>query len=356
MPTTDARTGGTRTGANPLNYREWQEYLSGAREPVKTRAEKRQSEQETGADDTLKERAKERQRSQALDRLKKKARKVILYSVIAATAVAGEGLYNVFSHDPGAYGSPSPIVLENEPVGRRPENLKMIEYIDKDTNLMEAEFKVIEQSKHVEANTVLLNGLTDKGYWYQGGVRITDANQIVLRYDFFNDKGKIYNSGNVRFNEEVSPGDTFHLELEIKDGVIRINAKDLNNGAYANKTTEAVGNAFVANKESDENGFSTSIFREMWVRESYNTTSIISQNIELVYPKIETAYLSVDREIYAKDSDTYGDAKPQAATGYDFGRVDLSTEPRYLIPESPDSLLNHINVTASGNVFYTQGR
>lgn len=314
--------------------------------------------------ETLKERAGNvakvlRLSLNAWDKTRRMLMVLAFYTVTAVQIVAGYSLivqndiyYNRDEYPiAGLYDS---LKIQDTPK----ENLQMVEYINKDTKILKAEFKTVKQTGDVEVNYVLLNGLTDRGYWYQGGVATTHGNNIFLIYDVFNSKGISISGGRlIEFNKKVNLGDTFTLEVSIKNDNVSVNSIDMNNGADAKKELKAVGSTFIASNRYNKIGFSTSIFREMWASSSFDTRGITPQTIELIYPKLETANLFVKKRIYAKI--IYKDnprPKPQIFTIFDFGSINLHTNPKYLIPKSADPSFNNIRVAASGNIFYTEGR
>ena len=136
----------------------------------------------------LAERAKKRSRT--WDKAKGAARTLVLATTVVLTTagsylfVATEGgqLYNTNE-------SPITALREGIKAGESNENLQMLEFIGKNTNTLKAEFKTVEQRGYVLDNSVLLNGLTDKGYWYQGGVVTDHGNNIYVTYEIWNDKG-----------------------------------------------------------------------------------------------------------------------------------------------------------------------
>lgn len=227
---------------------------------------------------SLKERVKERL-NKIPAKVKSAARKIIIYSLIAINI---GNAYNYISEgDPYYNNNDLPIVAAYNSIIVRTskENLKMVEYINKNTQILKAEFKPVEQRGYVTSNTILLNGLTDAGYWYQGGIATTHGNKIYLAYDVFNDEGVSidpkWGGGHVNFDKKVNLGDTFQIEVTIKNGIVSVVGKDENTGAVAKKDFQAVGNTFVATSKDNKKGLSTSIFREMWVTESFDTKEIV---------------------------------------------------------------------------------
>ena len=198
---------------------------------IQERMSREQQKKERATDQINKETIKERglDYNSRWNRTKRSTKKVLISTTLMALSL-GSSAYSIASDYYRYYMSPEdkPVIslinaidLKNNSI----ENILMIEYINKNTNKLEAEFKTVAQKGKVETNTVLLNGVTDNGYWYQGGIRISRGNVITLHYDIWDDKNN--DSVNVSFDKPVKIGDRFNISLEIDNGVITLKGKDL---------------------------------------------------------------------------------------------------------------------------------
>jgi hypothetical protein len=125
----------------------------------------------------------------------------------------------------------------------------------------------------------LLNGLTDKGYWYQVGLSFDwpyvgggYAAGFHFDYEVFNNTGKSIfpasgYSGLESFSGPVNNGDDVLLNLHFSSGNVMMYAYDWNTGASANETYTADGaNLFQGQTSaaSNANGYFTGLMTEWY--------------------------------------------------------------------------------------------
>lgn len=125
----------------------------------------------------------------------------------------------------------------------------------------------------------LLNGLTDKGYWYQVGLSWDwPGAQIdfAMNYEVFSPNGSSVDpvgggGGIFYFDGPVNPGDTVALDLYLSSGQAVMLAKDYNTGAYALQSFSAEGaSTFVGEgSSSNHNGFFTGLMTEWYHGAAY---------------------------------------------------------------------------------------
>jgi hypothetical protein len=131
----------------------------------------------------------------------------------------------------------------------------------------------------------LLNGLTDKGYWYQVGLSWnwpSSGNSynpgFNLNYEVFDPSGNsVFPSdgggGLSSFNGPVNQGDTVLLNLYFTaNGKVEMLASDQNTGAQASETYSAQGATYFVGTPSataDAPGFFTGLMTEWWHTDPY---------------------------------------------------------------------------------------
>ncbi|MGD0729125.1 MAG: hypothetical protein ABR981_03550 [Candidatus Micrarchaeaceae archaeon] len=241
------------------------------------------------------------------------------------------------------------------------ENLILIEYIDKNTNKIEANFQTVGQTGKFDVNKIVLNGLTEQGYWYQASVDTTYDNKTYLAYEVWDNKHNSIEpshggAASFNFNGKTNIGDHFNLEMEINNGMLDIKAVDLNTGAFAKEHLKARGSMFVGSTTTDKNGYSTSIFREMWVNDHFDLREISPQIVKLVYPKINATSITLSKSIYAYEYQSYNAKhEPAFATRFDFDRTYLETKPKYFVSSKNNIFFGGVEVGVSSDVFVTQG-
>jgi parallel beta-helix repeat protein len=125
----------------------------------------------------------------------------------------------------------------------------------------------------------LLNGVTDKDYWYQVGVSFDwpygNGGYVAgfqLSYEVWNNEdGSIFPSngggGLENFNGSVNNGDNILLTLNFSSGDVVMKAYDWSTGASAEVTYTAVGASRFLGETGgpyDAEGYSTSLMTEWW--------------------------------------------------------------------------------------------
>lgn len=245
-------------------------------EDLKFRADKRRQKQQEEYEE-LKEHEQKGQKIGTWKSAKRFIKTVVVEMIlITGLATADDTVYNyntIQSHRPNPIHTQQKSGYSKFRAGSAWENFKMVEYIPKTTNKIEATFKGTYQNESdFTDNRVVANGLTDEGWWYQYGIAIGKIDgEISIRatYEFWDNRGKsVYpandKSGHQFFWGNVNPNDKFYISLEIRNGHIIANAKDLTTGAYAEMEHIAHGSRFVGNQNFNKEGYSTSIFREIW--------------------------------------------------------------------------------------------
>ena len=327
------------------------------------RAAKLIEREEDSARESLKKRAAQRNSRTTPSNFKKIVRELVVAGYFAVNALNGYMLWNginpktALMENYNSTETPIVAIYDALKVSSAKENLIMCEYINKNTTTLKAEFNTVNQKGYVEYNHVLLNGLTDREYWYQGGIRTSYGGKTDLIYETW-DKGKSLTINKVSFDKEVEIGDKFSLELTIKDGFVNILAKDLSNGAKAEISLDALnkGTTFVASTHSDKYGNSTSIFREIDLDRSFNLAEISPQTVKLISPKVENAEFGVEKRILASGWQAFSD-NPKASENivYHINSMQLKRDEIAMAPKSADAALNKINIGASTQIFYSGG-
>ena len=238
-------------------------------------------------------------------------------------------------------------------------------YINKKTDKVEFKTEAISIPGNFNTNCVVANGLTDKGWWYQFSLQVK-GEKITAGYMIWDNKGNVNypakGSENIPFNGGVNLNDKFDLKLEIKDGFVTGTVIDIFTNAKAAFRIKAIGNEFIGSKysllegSSDINGFSTSIFREMWVSKSFDTKMITPQIIEIVSPKSIKRNLEVQKNIYKSsyifERDIYKDFKN--STVYTFDLIPSWSTSKYFRPKTTDETVNNMMIGFDGTFFYTK--
>jgi hypothetical protein len=130
----------------------------------------------------------------------------------------------------------------------------------------------------------LLNGVTDKGYWYQVGLSFdwpyTSGGSVAgfnFNYEVFNNTGKSVfpasGGGGVKsFSGPVNNGDSVLLNLRFSSGNVTMYAYDWNTGASAKETYTAEGASLfqgLSNATANANGYFTGLMTEWWHANAY---------------------------------------------------------------------------------------
>jgi hypothetical protein len=147
----------------------------------------------------------------------------------------------------------------------------------------------------------LLNGVTDKGYWYQVGLSFDDpgngsyAAGFNFIYEVFNNSGNSVfpasgGGGLDSFNGTVNDGDNVLLNLYFSSGNVVMYAYDWNTSASAEETYAAVGASLFQGQTStwvNANGFFTGLMTEWWHPNPY-----YGGEAEVVYTNASSALSS----------------------------------------------------------------
>ena len=138
----------------------------------------------------------------------------------------------------------------------------------------------------------LLNGLTNEGYWYQVGLSydwpFVGQNGynpgFNVNYEVFNSSGRSIDPANgggglLHFSGTVNPGDHVLLSLYFNNGMVYMDAEDVNTSAYADASFSAYGaDEFIGDTSGagNSNGFFTGLMTEWYhVNEYYNGESLV---------------------------------------------------------------------------------
>ena len=133
-----------------------------------------------------------------------------------------------------------------------------------------------------------LNGLTDKGDWYQLSLTSDSSNgAFSMKYQNWGNENARGEMGNndavstppteVAFSGPVNSGDKVDLTLKINDGTVDMRAHDINTGAYAEKSFSSDGGTrFVGSKI--QNGFFTGLMSEGTGKSNVFTVSDVGWN------------------------------------------------------------------------------
>jgi hypothetical protein len=130
----------------------------------------------------------------------------------------------------------------------------------------------------------LLDGVTDKGYWYQVGLSFdwpyTSGGYVAgfnFNYEVFNNTGKSVfpasGGGGVKsFSGRVSNGDSVLLNLHFSSDNVAMYAYDWNTGASAKENYTAEGASLfqgLSNATANANGYFTGLMTEWWHASAY---------------------------------------------------------------------------------------
>ena len=143
----------------------------------------------------------------------------------------------------------------------------------------------------------LLNGLSDKGYWYQVGLAynwpLASGNSYASGFHFiwevFAPNGTTSNPVLSRVPDNVNQGDTVELSLSFVGGNVVMLASDYNTGANSSHSyTAAQGTTFLGSSSSSSTRTPTSLMTE-WYHPSASETSMK----QVTYSKIGSSIQSV---------------------------------------------------------------
>ncbi len=134
-----------------------------------------------------------------------------------------------------------------------------------------------------DATAFLVNGISNKGYWYQVGLSynwpcaggsdtglITCTPGYFMNFEAFNSAGNSIfppiGGGALPFNGPINSGDQVELALLFQKGNVIMGAFDMNTGAYAIAGYSAFGaSKFVGTQTAmNNNGFSTGLMTERY--------------------------------------------------------------------------------------------
>lgn len=142
----------------------------------------------------------------------------------------------------------------------------------------------VAQSRNGTGPAYLLNGLSNKGYWYQIGIAYDWPTTSSGHYSGFSfayqvwspSKGLVYpdngGGGISRFTGQVNPGDKILLGIYFRNGTAEMSATDWNTGAYANTSFSAEGASYFLGNDtqaSNGNGFFTGLMTEWYYTSAY---------------------------------------------------------------------------------------
>lgn len=134
-----------------------------------------------------------------------------------------------------------------------------------------------------DATAYLVNGISNKGYWYQVGLSynwpcggepgaglVTCAPGYNMAFEAFNSAGNSVfppiGGGSISFNGPVNNGDQIELALLFQKGNVIMGAFDMNTGAYAIADYSSFGaSKFIGTPTAmNNNGFSTGLMTERY--------------------------------------------------------------------------------------------
>ena len=120
----------------------------------------------------------------------------------------------------------------------------------------------------------LLNGLTDKGFWYQVGVAFDWPYSIGgyvpgwhFVYWIFSNNGSLIYGNAIDFSGPVNDGDVILLSLEFSNGNVVMFGKDWNTSSIAQLTYSSIGGSYfkgLVRATNDAHGFFTGLMTEWW--------------------------------------------------------------------------------------------
>ncbi len=118
----------------------------------------------------------------------------------------------------------------------------------------------------------LLNGLTNKGYWFQLGVGYNNGTGYYITYAIYppNNPSYTLKNGTVNLTSQIHPGDTVILQMQVKSNRVYLYAADLNShGVFYYNYTANNATTFVGQPTSRTFFFFTGIMTEWWHNASY---------------------------------------------------------------------------------------
>jgi hypothetical protein len=130
---------------------------------------------------------------------------------------------------------------------------------------------VVQNGSYGYGPGYLVNGLSNKGYWYQAGLSYDwpGSTGFKFLYAVFNNQGTVVDPTNgsydINFSGAVNPGDKVIISLYFINGNVLMYGSDQNTKAFAEKFYSAQGATyFVGNKTSNvtREGFFTGLMTE----------------------------------------------------------------------------------------------
>ncbi len=122
-----------------------------------------------------------------------------------------------------------------------------------------------EERRQVKfANT--LNGMTDRGYWYQlvlVQTKNNDKTQMSAVNERFDRSGKLFYEKVIKPNEQARPRGMYNLFTQIKNGKVFMSVSDVKTGEFVSNSIDAHnGSCFVGSP--NDKGMFTGIMNEMF--------------------------------------------------------------------------------------------
>lgn len=214
----------------------------------------------------------------------------------------------------------------------------------------------IAQSDNGIGPAYLLNGLSDKGYWYQVGLAYnwpgsggTHFEGFSMGYDVWAPNKTLVDKsagGIMQFNGRVEPGDPVLLNMYLNGSNVTMLAKDWNTGAYASLQFSSYGaTQFVGNRTSasNKNGFFTGLMTE-WYHETKYNSDIARVTYSPYGEPVKTGWLWLD-EFYCSDGSACN-SKTDVVSNYT----------GYAVTPSPYYSVNYYGISEgfySNGVFFT---
>ena len=147
----------------------------------------------------------------------------------------------------------------------------------------------------------LLNGLSDKGYWYQVGLAYNWPLASGSSYDsgfhfiweVFAPNGTTNNPVLSKVPDNVNQGDTIRLSLSFVSGNVVMSVSDYNTGANSSHPyTAAFGTTFVGSSSTSNTRTPTSLMTE-WYHPSPSETSMKQVTYSVIGSSIRSAWICI---------------------------------------------------------------
>ncbi len=212
------------------------------------------------------------------------------------------------------------------------------------------EYEVIaKKQKDVTWIGYELNGLTNKGWWYQESLTNYGNDKFNLIYNVYNQNTKLIYEGAVDFSKKVNENDKIKMHLSISKGRVSMFAEDLNNGGTAEISFNAVGDIFSG---SENKGQFTGLMTETYSELNFKPQQLSYQSYVNMSKKQVDGLVFEDRFVAIP---TFTNEMWRLS----YTGLNKSQFKDFLVPVSTSAEMIHLNKTyvdSSSNFFITTGQ